>query len=72
MKTLDERITEFLNAWAAAAVAEHNGHHAVALMGFLDTARVAPTCADETLALTRAFACYERVNGKYIPMDLRS
>lgn len=70
-KTLDERVTEFLHAWAAAGVAEHNGHTDVAMSRYLQCARLAPTLSDETTSLTRAFACYERVYGRYCPMELR-
>lgn len=66
---LDTRITEFLQAWAAASVAEFNHQDVTAIDRFMDAARKAPTCADETQCLFRAFQCYERAQGKYIPRE---
>jgi hypothetical protein len=70
MKSLDDRISDFLQQWATAALAQDRGQYAIAREGFLQAARIAPTCADETLALTRAHALLEQFeHGRRVDAD---
>ncbi len=57
-------IPEFVQRWAVASLAARNREHLVAAVRFIAAATVAPTEADETRALERAWICTERMRGQ--------